>query len=575
MIKNEESGAGLSAAEASGFSAGHLFASPFRNGNNDALATAIAGAVQQINHLKPSQANSSAFLGNNAGLVFTRGSFHDAKLQERGKPLDEVIGEVTAMFEGLPNWGHPLNMSNICPQENTAAIIASMLTQVFSPNILEAEYAWNTARAELESAAILADLAGWDARKAGGLYTYGGSGCWMYQLKYALSRVLPDSRNKGIRTDAKIICSEQAHYAMFNSTDWTGLGMDHIITVKTLPGSNTLDPDHLEEILKKCTARNIPVISVICTMATTDACAFDPVKKVRDLLDRYPNSPEYGKALLYCDAVIGWAWMAFKDYDFTNNPMGLSESVLEAAGRNLKAVEEIRYADAFGVDFHKSFAPLASSMFVYRDAAEFEQLLKRKEAAYLQERGDYNPHSYTLEVSRSASGSMAGWATLTYLGSEGIRAVLARGLENKRYLLHKMAAYPDMVCANQADNGSVVLLRIYSRDTHAFSQYENELCDSACQDALSRHNKLTESIGELLWQWFREGKKINGMFTPYLSLTKGFRPAIYTGCDDSDAVVYALKVYPVNVFITEEIMDHALVCIRAARDEVMPYFNSN
>jgi len=575
MIKNEESGAGLSAAEASGFSAGHLFASPFRNGNNDALATAIAGAVQQINHLKPSQANSSAFLGNNAGLVFTRGSFHHAKLQERGKPLDEVIGEVTAMFEGLPNWGHPLNMSNICPQENTAAIIASMLTQVFSPNILEAEYAWNTARAELESAAILADLAGWDARKAGGLYTYGGSGCWMYQLKYALSRVLPDSRNKGIRTDGKIICSEQAHYAMFNSTDWTGLGMDHIITVKTLPGSNTLDPDHLEEILKRCTARNIPVISVICTMATTDACAFDPVKKVRDLLDRYPNSPEYGKALLYCDAVIGWAWMAFKDYDFTNNPMGLSESALEAAGRNLKAVEEIRYADAFGVDFHKSFAPLASSMFVYRDAAEFEQLLKRKEAAYLQERGDYNPHSYTLEVSRSASGSMAGWATLTYLGSEGIRAVLARGLENKRYLLHKMAAYPDMVCANRADNGSVVLLRIYSRDTHAFSQYENELCDSACQDALSRHNKLTESIGELLWQWFREGKKINGMFTPYLSLTKGFRPAAYTDCDDSDAVVYALKVYPVNVFITEEIMDHALVCIRAARDEVMPYFNSN
>lgn len=575
MIKNEESGAGLSAAEASGFSAGHLFASPFRNGNNDALATAIAGAVQQINHLKPSRADSSAFLGNNAGLVFTRGSFHHAKLQERGKPLDEVIGEVTAMFEGLPNWGHPLNMSNICPQENTAAIIASMLTQVFSPNILEAEYAWNTARAELESAAILADLAGWDARKAGGLYTYGGSGCWMYQLKYAMSRVLPDSRNKGIRTDAKIICSEQAHYAMFNSTDWTGLGMDHIITVKTLPGSNTLDPDHLEEILKKCTARNIPVISVICTMATTDACAFDPVKKVRDLLDRYPNSPEYGKALLYCDAVIGWAWMAFKNYDFTNNPMGLSESVLEAAGRNLKAVEEIRYADAFGVDFHKSFAPLASSMFVYRDAAEFEQLLKRKEAAYLQERGDYNPHSYTLEVSRSASGSMAGWATLTYLGSEGIRAVLARGLENKRYLLQKMAAYPDMVCANRADNGSVVLLRIYPRDTHAFSQYENELCDSACQDALSRHNKLTESIGELLWQWFREGKKINGMCTPYLSLTKGFRPAAYTDCDGSNAVVYALKVYPVNVFITEEIMDHALTCIRAARDEVMPYFNSN
>lgn len=570
MIQHEKSGEGLSATATSGCSAEQFFASPFRNRNNDALAAAIAGAVQQINSLKPFQTNSPAFLGNDAGLTLTKDSFRHTKLQHRGKPLNEITGEITAMFQGLPNWGHPLNMSNICPQENTAAIIASMLTQVFSPNILEAEYAWNTARAELESAAILADLAGWDTRKAGGLYTYGGSGCWMYQLKYALSRVLPDSRNKGIRTDARIICSEQAHYAMLNSTDWTGLGMDHIITVKTLPACNTMDPDHLEEILKKCTSENIPVVSVICTMATTDACAFDPVKKVRDLLDQYPNGPEYGKALLYCDAVIGWAWMAFRDYDFKNNPMKLSESVLEAASKNLEAVDEIRYADAFGVDFHKSFAPLASSMFVYRNADEFEQLLKRKEAAYLQERGDYNPHNYTLEVSRSASGSMAGWATLTYLGSEGIQAVLARGLENKRYLLQKMSGYSDMVCANSADHGSVTLLRIYPQGTDALSQYEHELCDPGYLADLVKHNTLTASVSELLWKWFREGKKINGLYTPYLSLTKGFRPAVYTDCDDPAAVVYAIKVYPVNVFVTEEIMDHALSCIRIARDQIMP-----
>ena len=38
---------------------------------------------------------------------------------------------------------------------------------------------------------------------------------------------------------------------------------------------------------------------------------------------------------------------------------------------------------------------------------------------------------------------------------------------------------------------------------------------------------------------------------------------------DSEAVIYAIKMFPMNVFITPEVMDHVLECIIAARDEVM------
>ncbi len=546
-----------------------LFASPFRGAQDDSLAAAIGDAVKAINALKPAHQDSGAFLGDNAALTVDLQALRSARLKDKGESLHTVIRQVVDTFEGLPNWGHPLNMNNICPQENIAAIVASMLTQVFSPNILEAEYAWNTAKAELESAAMMADLASWNPDTSGGLYTYGGSGCWMYHLKYALSRVLPDSRKKGIRTDARVICSEQAHYAMLNSTDWTGLGMDQIITVKTLPGTNCMDLGHLEEILKECTEHHIPVVSVVCTMATTDACAFDPVRSVRMLLDRYPNSPEFGKAFLYCDAVIGWSWLAFGRYDFTANPLGFSPESLEDMRKNLAAIQEIRYADAFGVDFHKNFAPLVSSLFMYRDAEEFERLLKRKEAAYLQERGEYNPHNYTLEVSRSAAGSMAGWATLKYLGAQGIQAVLGCGLEKKHGLLKELSAYSDMVCVNEEDHGSVTLLRIYPENISAATQYKKELHHPEYRDTLKKHNQLTEDIAERLWKWFREGKKISGMHTPYLSITKGFRPAIYNhDLSDDEAIVYALKVYPVNVFVTPETISHALQCIRMARDEV-------
>lgn len=484
--------------------------------------------------------------------------------------MTEVLNDVISTFEGLPNWGHPLNMSNICPQENYAAIAASMLTQIFSPNILEAEYAWNTSIAELESSAILAHMAGWNPENAGGVFTYGGSGCWMYQLKYALSRVLPNSRENGIRTDAKILCSEQAHYAMLNSADWTGLGMNNIIKIRTLPDTNTMDIIHLEQVIKECSENHIPIASVVCTMATTDACAFDPVKEVRALLDRYPNAPDYGKALLYCDAVIGWSWLAFKMYDFKANPQNFSKAILESAQRNCKAIQEIQYADAFGVDFHKNFSPLISSVFVYRDRSEFENLLKRENSAYLQERGDYNPHNYTLEVSRSASGSMSAWATLKFLGAEGIQHVLAHGLKNKHYMMEQIRQYDDVTCVNQSDDGAVLLLRIYPKEVDATLQYERELHDETYKRELIEHNGLIQKTADLLWTWFRKEKQIEGRSTPYLSITKGFRPTAYNkNTADQQDGIYALKVYPVSTYITNADMQHAIQCIRLARDQAI------
>ncbi|HEV8082740.1 MAG TPA: pyridoxal-dependent decarboxylase [Chitinophagaceae bacterium] len=545
------------------------FASPFRNEGNS-LAKGIERAVIEINKLKPEQGKGGAFLGINSALTIDFKKVKNISLAQKSISFDEIIKQVIQTFEGLPNWGHPLNMSNVCPQENIAAIVASMLTQVFSPNILEGEYAWNTARAELESVAILANLAGWNAQKAGGIYTYGGSGCWTYHLKYALSRVLPGSREKGIRTDAKVICSQQAHYTMLNSTDWSGLGMENIIKVKTVTGSNEMDMEHLEEVLKECYAKKMPVASVVCTMGTTDANAFDPVKKVRRLLRKYPNDRKYGKAFLYCDAVIGWSWMTFKDYNFKENVLSFSAPALKAIDKNYKAVKDIFYADAFGVDFHKCFSPLASSIFVYKNAKEFEQLLSRKEAGYLQKRSPYNPHNYSLEVSRSAGGSMSGWATLKFLGAEGFQTMLGNILENKIYLVHQLQKHKDIVCVNSEDTGWVTLLRIYARGVNAAGQYENELKNPTYKAVLKRNNKTIDAIGELLWKWFREGKKINGRPTAYLSTTTGFRPATYNvDLKDKKAVIYAIKIYPVNVFITRESMDHAVDCIVAARDEIV------
>jgi len=545
------------------------FPSPYR-GERDSLAEGIDEAIRELDKLKPEKNGGAAFLGSNPALIIDFENVKNSSLNARMSTSGEVIKQVIKLFEGLPNWGHPLTMNNVTPQGNTAAIIASILSEIFAPNILEGEYAWNIHQAELESGGILANLAGWESKRAGCVYTYGGSGCWTYHLKYALTRVLPDSRNKGIRTDAKVICSQQAHYTMLNSSDWVGLGMDNIIRIKTDIETNAMDINHLEEVLKDCQTKKIPVASVVCTMATTDANAFDPVEEVRKLIDKYPNPSEYGKALLYCDSVIGWSWIAFKNYDFKINPLGFSEEVLPYIEKNYNAIKGIFYADAFGVDFHKTgFSPYISSTFVYKNAEEFESLLSRGGSAYLQPRSPYNPLDYTLEVSRAATGSMAGWATLKFFGHEGFQSVLGGILENKVYLKNQIEKKSEMVCVNPSDYGLVTLLRIYPEGIDAQAQFNSELQDPAFREQLIKHNKLTHTIGDTLFEWFRSGKKINGQCTPYLSFSTGFRTAEYNrDMKDSEAVIYAIKMFPLNVHITPEVMDHVLECIIAARDEV-------
>lgn len=544
------------------------FPSPYR-GHGDPLARAITAAIRHLDDLRPER-GGPAYLGSDPRLTIDFDKVKEMRLAPGMAQVDDVISEAVSLFEGMPNWGHPLTMCNVIPQANTAAIVAAMLTQVFSPNILEGEYAWNVHRTELETAAMVGALIGWDPKKAGALYTFGGSGCWTYHMKYALTRVLPDSRTKGVRTDAKLICSQQAHYSMMNSSDWTGLGMDNIVRIETDTKTNGMDLEHLESVLKDFQARGVPVASVVCTMGTTDANAFDPVAGVRKLLDRYPNAAPYGKALLYCDAVIGWSWLAFGAYDFEKNPLGFSDNVLPHLKANYALVEGMKHADAVGIDFHKTgWAPYASSCFLYRNAEEFETLMKRPGSVYLQPRSPYNPLDYTLEVSRSATGAMAGWASLKFFGHEGLQAILGGILENKAYLRHLLETKDDLACVNPDDYGLVTLLRAYPKGMNGEAQFARELTDPKARDELVRHNHFTRAIGDKLWDWFRSGHKVDGQFTPYMSFSTGFRVAEYNRDGaDPEAVVFALKMFPMNVHCSPEIMAHALACVVAARDAV-------
>ena len=143
------------------------FPSPYR-GTNDPLAHQIEKFVERLDKLRPEK-GGPAYLGKSGALAYKYPAVKNVKIPEKMGDLDEVIDDVVNLFEGAVNWGNPLTMCNVIPQPNTAAVIASMLSQVFPANILEGEYAQNVHIAELETAGMLGNLVGWNPVKTGAI----------------------------------------------------------------------------------------------------------------------------------------------------------------------------------------------------------------------------------------------------------------------------------------------------------------------------------------------------------------------------------------------------------------------
>ena len=108
---------------------------------------------------------------------------------------------------------------------------------------------------------------------------------------------------------------------------------------------------------------------------------------------------------VHADAVIGWAWSVFNDYDFEQNPLGVPPPHGAGARRHRRAASVISaLADSIGIDYHKTgFTPYVSSaVLAARTAATSTTSARRdEETPYIFQSGERHPGKYTLETTRA------------------------------------------------------------------------------------------------------------------------------------------------------------------------------
>lgn len=470
-----------------------------------------------------------------------------ARVSPQRRPLEEVIPELVGHLEGMHIWGHPLSQINVVPPPSIAGILGVLLAAMFNPNLCSEESARGVSAAEERVVAMAADLIGYDPGQAGGVFTFGGTGCLLYGVKVGLEKALPGSSHVGLTGRAVVLASDESHYSAVNVAGWLGIGQENVVRVATTP-ENAISVGALRDAARRALCEGRGIAAIVATVGTTDAFGIDDLNGIAALRDDLVRefALDYSPHI-HADAVIGWAWSVFADYDFAANPLGFGSATLAALAAATDGARCLPRSDSIGIDFHKTgYVPYVSSLTLFRRRGDLELIRRpRSTMPYLFQSGEHHPGTFTLETTRGGTGPMSALANLLLLGKEGLRVLIGHAVEMAQVLRRAIDEEASLAVLNRANVGPVTLFRVYppGLDRHSI---EREFGDPAFRPEVERVNDFNRRVFRRVWSEATAGRGIA------ISMTDCYRHS------ESGTPIAALKSYVLSPF-TEAPQMHDLV----------------
>jgi glutamate/tyrosine decarboxylase-like PLP-dependent enzyme len=521
------------------------FPQPISNRVHDSyFVHSIMRALDQVDALK----GDLPLLGKTIPVDYSAG--RKARLSERASTIEEVTADLVHYLEGMTLFGHPATQQNVVPPPSIPSLIGVLLASLYNPNLAWDEYSRLVALAEVETTAQTARLLGYDAEKAGGVFTFGGTGTTLSGVRIGLEKACPGTMSNGLHDDVVIFASDAAHSCRYSIAGWMCLGSKSLVTIPTNE-RNEIDLDSLARSARSALQEGKRIAAFIATMGTTDAFGLDDLEGIVTLRDHLVQEFSLSYAPhVHADAVIGWAWAVFNDYDIEANPLGFRRRTVRAlAGACRRRISHLALADSVGIDFHKTgFAPYISSLFLVKQAEDFRLISRTPELMpYLYQFGDYHPGRFTLETSRAGTGVLAALANLKLFGIEGLRATLGHMVEMARLLREHLEGHEAITVLNRDNLGTVNIFRVYPPGVDTFHVPAREFTDPGFAASLRKHNDYNRRVSEYVHAEAMAGRGV------VLSLTDCYRTTSY------GEPIVGLKSFILSPFVDEE---HVEIVVR-------------
>jgi glutamate/tyrosine decarboxylase-like PLP-dependent enzyme len=480
------------------------------------------------------------------------------ELPETISSVEEVTTNLVSYLRGMTIFGHPRTQQNVIGPTTIPSLIGVLLASLHNPNLVWDESSRLVALAEVEVVAMTSKLIGYDPEQSSGVFTFGGTGTTLYGVKIGLEKACPGTIQNGTPEDAVIFVSDAAHYCAATITGWLGIGTNNLITIPTT-FENEIDLELLEQELRKALTNGKKIACIIATLGTTDAFGLDNLLQIVAL--RETLIEEFGldyQPHIHADAVIGWAWSVFNNYDWEENPLGFRPRTIRALAGACRRIQHLSLADSVGIDFHKTgFAPYISSLILVKNQADLDMLKRSPEQMpFLFQFGQYRPGMFTLETSRAGTGTLAALANLRLFGEEGLQAILGHIVEMAQLLREHLEGHEGTTVLNRGNFGTVTLFRAYPIGVDTFDIKRQEFEDAAYRDSLHAHNAYNREIFQYVNAEAMEGRGV------FISTTDCYRKTVY------GEPIVALKSFILSPFVDEEDVKTVVEKVLEAREAI-------
>lgn len=464
-------------------------------------------------------------------------------LPKKGKdPLSVSKKIVSDFFQGLVRWRSPYLQHNVGAPVHTVS--SSIYALALDENIysIDEGLAGNSLASEMAISRILSNLAGLSSPGIG-FFTFGGTGTNLYAIKMGLKKAIPNSGKDGLPDNIKIITTKNAHFSHALSADWLGVGTKNVVFLKENKDRTTSLEDMrntMDSLLKE--QKIIPTIFL--NGGTTYLQTIDNIidfVKIRDEMVK-KHSLQYTPHI-HIDSVIGWSWLFFRDYDFKKNPLKISKEALKLIKIQRERIKSIKYADSWGVDFHKGVGscPVPCSVIMFNNVQDINSLSKTGDSLLethqlASEISYFSPADFTLETSRQGGASLAAIASLHSIGIEGYQNQLANLIECKVFMRDLLDKEDSISVIKEGSSGFSLLIRLYPPEMERNPLCGNEFRsnDPDILDFVKVTNKYIREFYE--WDYNNRILKNKG---PSYSFSSGF--------EKIDGVkVSTIKIYPTS-----------------------------
>lgn len=458
------------------------------------------------------------------------GNIEHAFMQEQGRPKEQVYEEIVNALSGCVNWLHENTMYNITPPATITSIMPRVFISLLNPNMVSDIACGKLAEMEVAIIKFFGKLTEWDEKECSGAFTFGGTSTNLYGTKIGMNKADKTIAKKGTR---KIITidSDECHSSHKTATDWLGIGVDNNIVIPT-NSKGKMRLDELEEAMRKAITNNKKIGCINLSGSSTHSFFIDDIAQTKKLIEKIVEEYKLDYTPhLHVDAVIGWAFLLFKGYDFDKNPLEISEKTKKQLLRLSQQIAQLKYADSFGIDFHKTgFTPYLSSLFMLKNKEDWKVLNEGARNAQHQsfELGNYNMGKYTLETSRSSEGIVSAYANLSTMGKRGYQKIIIKLLEfaNETRKLIDRSPY---IKNFDEHNDSWVIMYLPSQ-IDGKEVFVDKLMNEAEDEEIERFNRTLEKIY----------KRMQADKEYHLNITSKHKVS------KSGKAIKALKIYPMS-----------------------------